>query len=146
MSRLPPKPPARPAGPATFFLALPSLAVFSALASFSLALIGCWSFWSFDPDDLLDQARFALPSYAALLKNGPETVFCAPAALAPLTATASTLLALPAATAIGSLFRLATGYAAQCRAVHDSVLHQRAGARVRLAAGARPRGTSLIRR
>lgn len=89
--------------PAPFLLALPSLAVLVGLGFIPLALIATWSFWSFDFDTYWIKPAWSLASYAALLENGRATVFLRSAGLAALTATASTLLAVPAATAVGLL-------------------------------------------
>jgi putative spermidine/putrescine transport system permease protein len=89
--------------PTTFCLALPSLAVFVGLGFIPLALIATWSFWSFDPDTYWIKPTWSLASYAAILENGRATVFLRTAGLAALTATASTLLAVPAATVVGLL-------------------------------------------
>jgi putative spermidine/putrescine transport system permease protein len=86
--------------PATFFLALPSLAVLICLGFIPLALIAMWSFWSFDPDTYWIKPVWSIASYAALLENGRATVFVRSASLAALTAAASTLLAVPAATVV----------------------------------------------
>ncbi len=89
--------------PAGFLLALPSLAVFVGVGFIPLALIAMWSFWSFDPDTYWIKPAWSFASYAALLENGRATVFLRTAGLAALTATASTLLAVPAATVVGLL-------------------------------------------
>jgi len=68
-----------------------------------LALIAMWSFWSFDPDTYWIKPAWSFASYAALLENGRATVFLRTAGLAALTATASTLLAVPAAAVVGLL-------------------------------------------
>src|SRR5215472_274618 len=86
-----------------FFLALPSLVVFVCIGVIPLALIATWSFWSFDPDTYWIKPVWSLASYAALLENGRATVLLRTAGLAALTATASTLLAVPAATVISLL-------------------------------------------
>ena len=86
-----------------FFLALPSLVVFVCMGFIPLALIATWSFWSFDPDTYWIKPVWSLASYAALLENGRATVLLRTAGLAALTATASTLLAVPAATVVGLL-------------------------------------------
>jgi ABC-type spermidine/putrescine transport system permease subunit I len=86
--------------PATFFLALPSLAVLIGLGFIPLALIATWSFWSFDPDTYWIKPVWSLASYEALLESGRATVFVRSASLATLTAVASTLLAVPAATVV----------------------------------------------
>jgi ABC-type spermidine/putrescine transport system permease subunit I len=88
---------------AAFFLALPSLAIFLGIGLVPLALIATWSFWSFDPDTYWIKPSWSLASYAALLQSGRDTVFLRTAGLAALTAAASTLLAVPAATAISLL-------------------------------------------
>jgi putative spermidine/putrescine transport system permease protein len=86
-----------------FFLALPSLVVFVCLGVIPLALIATWSFWSFDPDTYWIKPVWSLASYAALLKNGRAAVLLRTVGLAALIATASTLLAVPAATVVGLL-------------------------------------------
>ena len=86
-----------------FFLALPSLVVFVGLGFIPLALIATLSFWSFDPDTYWIKPVWSLASYAALLENGRATVFLRTASLAAVTATISTLLAVPAATVVGLL-------------------------------------------
>jgi putative spermidine/putrescine transport system permease protein len=88
---------------AAFFLALPSLVVFIAIGFVPLALVAIWSLWSFDPDTYWIKPVWSLTSYAALLKSGRADVFLQTAGLAALTATASTLLAVPAAAVIGLL-------------------------------------------
>jgi len=88
-----------------FFLALPSLVVFVCMGFIPLALIATWSFWSFDPDTYWIKPVWSLASYAALLENGRATVLLRTAGLAALIATASTLLAIPAATVVGLLSR-----------------------------------------
>src|SRR5882757_3370289 len=88
---------------AAFFLALPSLAIFIGLGLVPLALVAIWSFWSFDPDTYWIKPVSSLASYAALLNSGREAVLLQTAGLAALTATASTLLAVPAATLISLL-------------------------------------------
>ncbi len=88
---------------AAFFLALPSLVIFLGIGLVPLALIAIWSFWSFDPDTYWIKPTWSLGSYAALFNSGRETVFLRTAGLAALTATASTLLAVPTATAISLL-------------------------------------------
>jgi putative spermidine/putrescine transport system permease protein len=88
---------------AALFLALPSLVIFLGVGLVPLAHIAIWSFWSFDPDTYWIKPTWSLASYAALLKSGRETVFLRTAGLAALTATASTLLAVPAASAISLL-------------------------------------------
>jgi len=90
-------------GRAAFFLALPSLVIFLGIGLVPLALIAIWSFWSFDPDTYWIKPTWSLASYAALFKSGREIVFLRTAGLAALTATAATLLAVPAATAISLL-------------------------------------------
>jgi putative spermidine/putrescine transport system permease protein len=92
----------RPGRPA-FLLALPSLVVFVGVGVIPLALIAMWSLWSFDPDTYWIKPVWTLASYVALLKNGRSIVFLQTASLAALTATVSTLLAVPAATVIGLL-------------------------------------------
>jgi putative spermidine/putrescine transport system permease protein len=94
----------RPGRPA-FLLALPSLAVFVGVGLIPLALIAIWSLWSFDPDTYWIKPVWTLASYAALLRNGRSIVFLQTAGLAALTATVSTLLAVPAATVVGLLSR-----------------------------------------
>jgi putative spermidine/putrescine transport system permease protein len=94
----------RPGRPA-FLLALPSLLVFVGVGVVPLALIAVWSLWSFDPDTYWIKPVWTLASYDALLKNGRSIVFLQTAGLAALTATVSTLLAVPAATVIGLLTR-----------------------------------------
>jgi len=89
--------------PAGFLLALPSLAVFVGVGLIPLALIATWSFWSFDPDTYWIKPAWSFASYAALLENGRASVFLRTAGLAALTATASTLLAVPAAAVVGLL-------------------------------------------
>jgi len=88
---------------AAFFLALPSLVVFIGIGCIPLALVAIWSLWSFDPDTYWIKPVWSLASYAALLKSGRADVLLQTAGLAALTATASTLLAVPAATVIGLL-------------------------------------------
>ncbi|MEA2983334.1 MAG: putative spermidine/putrescine transport system permease protein [Alphaproteobacteria bacterium] len=88
---------------AAFFLALPSLVVFIGIGFVPLALVVIWSLWSFDPDTYWIKPVWSLASYAALLKSGREVVLLQTAGLAALTATASTLLAVPAATFIALL-------------------------------------------
>ena len=88
---------------AAFFLALPSLVVFIGIGFVPLALVAIWSLWSFDPDTYWIKPVWSLASYAALLKSGRADVLLQTAGLAALTATASTLLAVPAATVIGLL-------------------------------------------
>jgi ABC-type spermidine/putrescine transport system permease subunit I len=88
---------------AAFFLALPSLAVFIGIGFVPLALVAIWSLWSFDPDTYWIKPVWSLASYDALLKSGRAAVILQTAGLAALTATASTLLAVPAATVIGLL-------------------------------------------
>jgi putative spermidine/putrescine transport system permease protein len=91
--------------PTAFFLALPSLAVLVGLGFTPLALIATWSFWSFDVDTYWIKPAWSLASYASLLENGRATVFLRSASLAALTATISTLLAVPAAAAVSLLTR-----------------------------------------
>jgi putative spermidine/putrescine transport system permease protein len=86
-----------------FFLALPSFVVFVCVGFIPLALIATWSFWSFDPDTYWIKPVWSLTSYAALLENGRATVLLRTAGLAALIASASTLLAVPAATVVGLL-------------------------------------------
>ena len=88
-----------------FFLALPSLVVFIGIGFVPLALIATWSFWSFDLDTYRIKPVWSLASYRELLENGRAAVFLRTAGLAALTATACTLLAVPAATAVGLLSR-----------------------------------------
>jgi putative spermidine/putrescine transport system permease protein len=88
---------------AAFFLALPSLVVFIGLGFVPLALVARWSLWSFDPDTYWIKPVWSFASYAALLNSGREAVLLQTAGLAALTATASTLLAVPAATFIALL-------------------------------------------
>src|SRR5258708_13950362 len=88
---------------AAFFLALPSLVVFIGIGFVPLALVAIWSLWSFDPDTYWIKPLWSLASYAALLKSGRADVLLQTAGLAALTATASTLLAVPAAAVIGLL-------------------------------------------
>jgi putative spermidine/putrescine transport system permease protein len=83
-----------------FFLALPSLVVFIGIGFVPLALVATWSLWSFDPETYWIKPVWSLASYAALLQSGREAVLLQTAGLAALTATASTLLAIPAATFI----------------------------------------------
>jgi ABC-type spermidine/putrescine transport system permease subunit I len=83
-----------------FFLALPSLVVFIGIGFVPLALVATWSLWSFDPETYWIKPVWSLASYAALLQSGREAVLLHTAGLAALTATASTLLAIPAATFI----------------------------------------------
>jgi ABC-type spermidine/putrescine transport system permease subunit I len=85
----------------TFFLALPSLVVFVGMGFIPIALIATWSLWSFDPDTYWIKPVWSLASYAALLKDGRAIVLLRTAGLAALTASASTLLAVPAATLVG---------------------------------------------
>jgi ABC-type spermidine/putrescine transport system permease subunit I len=88
---------------AAFFLALPSLVVVIGIGCVPLALVAIWSLWSFDPDTYWIKPVWSLASYAALLNSGRADVLLQTAGLAALTATASTLLAVPAATVIGLL-------------------------------------------
>src|ERR1700719_2167467 len=88
---------------AAFFLALPSFVVFIGIGFVPLALVAIWSLWSFDPDTYWIKPVWSLASYVALLKSGRGAVLLQTAGLAALTATASTLLAVPAATVIGLL-------------------------------------------
>jgi putative spermidine/putrescine transport system permease protein len=88
---------------AAFLLALPAFVVFIALGFVPLALVAMWSLWSFDPDTYWIKPVWSLASYAALLNNGRAAVFLQTAGLAALTATVSTLLAVPAATVIALL-------------------------------------------
>jgi ABC-type spermidine/putrescine transport system permease subunit I len=77
--------------------------VFIGLGFVPLALVAIWSLWSFDPDTYWIKPVWSLASYAALLKSGRATVLLQTAGLAALTATVSTLLAVPAATVVGLL-------------------------------------------
>lgn len=86
---------------AAFLLALPAFVVFIGIGFIPLALVAIWSLWSFDPDTYWIKPVWSLASYAALLKNGRAAVLLQTAGLAALTATISTLLAVPAATVIG---------------------------------------------
>ena len=86
-----------------FFLALPSLVVFIGLGFVPFALVAIWSLWSFDPDTYWIKPIWSLASYATLLESGRAAVLIQTAGLAVLTATASTLFAVPAATVIGLL-------------------------------------------
>jgi ABC-type spermidine/putrescine transport system permease subunit I len=86
-----------------FFLALPSFVVFIGLGFVPLALVAIWSLWSFDPDTYWIKPVWSLASYAALLNGGRTAVLLQTAGLAALTATACTLLAVPAASLIGLL-------------------------------------------
>jgi len=88
---------------AVFFLALPSLVVFIGIGCVPLALVAIWSLWSFDPDTYWIKPVWSLASYAALLHSGRADVLLQTTGLAALTAAASTLLAVPAATVIGLL-------------------------------------------
>src|SRR4051812_41524152 len=88
---------------AAFFLALPSLVIFVGIGFVPLALVAMWSLWSFDPDTYWIKPVWSLASYSAILKSGRADVILQTAGLAALTATASTLLAVPAATVIGLL-------------------------------------------
>src|ERR1700726_897871 len=88
---------------AAFFLGLPSFVVFIGIGFVPLVLVAIWSLWSFDPDTYWIKPVWSLASYAALLKSGRAAVLFQTAGLAALTATASTLLAVPAATVIGLL-------------------------------------------
>jgi putative spermidine/putrescine transport system permease protein len=90
---------------AVFFLALPSLVIFAGIGIVPLALIAIWSFWSFDPDTYWIKPVWSLASYAGLLRSGRALVLLQTAGLAALTATISTLLAVPAATVIGLMSR-----------------------------------------
>jgi ABC-type spermidine/putrescine transport system permease subunit I len=83
------------------FLALPSLVVFVGMGFIPIALIATWGLWSFDPDTYWIKPVWSLASYAALLKDGRAIVLLRTAGLAALTASASTLLAVPAATLVG---------------------------------------------
>jgi putative spermidine/putrescine transport system permease protein len=85
---------------AAFFLALPSLVVFVGIGFVPLALVAIWSLWSFDPDTYWIKPVWSLASYSALLESGRAAVLLQTAGLAALTATVSTLLAVPAATVI----------------------------------------------
>jgi ABC-type spermidine/putrescine transport system permease subunit I len=88
---------------AAFFLALPSFVVFTGLGFMPLALVAIWSLWSFDPETYWIKPVWSLASYAALLNSGRTDVLLQTAGLAALTATASTLLAVPAAAFISLL-------------------------------------------
>src|SRR5882762_5192766 len=88
---------------AAFFLALPSLVVFIGIGCVPLALVAIWSFWSFDPGTYWIKPVWSLASYAGLLKSGRADVLLQTVGLAALTATASTLLAVPAAAVISLL-------------------------------------------
>src|SRR3977135_2962157 len=88
---------------AAVFLALPSLVVVIGIGCVPLALVAIWSLWSFDPDTYWIKSVWSLASYAALLKSGRADVLLQTAGFAALPATASTLLAFPAATVIGLL-------------------------------------------
>jgi ABC-type spermidine/putrescine transport system permease subunit I len=66
-------------------------------------IVAIWSFWSFDPDTYWIKPVWSLASYAAVLNSGRDSVLLQTAGLAALTATASTLLAVPAATFIALL-------------------------------------------
>src|ERR1700731_2389756 len=85
------------------FPALPSFVVFIGVGLVPLALVATWSFWSFDPDTYWIKPVWSLASYAAILENGRATVFLRSAGLAALTASVSTLLAVPAAMVVGLL-------------------------------------------
>jgi ABC-type spermidine/putrescine transport system permease subunit I len=88
---------------AAFFLALPSLVIFIGIGFVPLALVAMWSLWSFDPDTYWIKPVWSFASYAALLNSGREAVLLQTTGLAALTATAATLLAVPAATFIALL-------------------------------------------
>src|SRR6202171_4951585 len=88
---------------AAFFLALPSFVVFIGIGFVPLALVAIWSLWSFDSDTYWIKPVWTLASYAAPLRSGRAAVLFQTAGLAALTAAASTLLAVPAATVIGLL-------------------------------------------
>ena len=88
---------------AAFLLALPAFVVFIGIGFVPLALVAMWSLWSFDPDTYWIKPVWSLASYAALLNNGRAGVLLQTAGLAALTATLSTLLAVPAATVIALL-------------------------------------------
>ena len=88
---------------AAFLLALPSIVVFVGAGLIPLALIATWSLWSFDADTYWVKPVWSFASYAALLEEGRASVFFRTAGLAAVTATASTLLAVPAATVVGLL-------------------------------------------
>jgi ABC-type spermidine/putrescine transport system permease subunit I len=77
--------------------------VFIGIGFVPLALVAMWSLWSFDPDTYWIKPVWSLASYAALLNNGRAAVLLQTAGLAALTATVSTLLAVPVATVIGLL-------------------------------------------
>jgi len=79
------------------------LVVFIGIGCVPLALVAIWSLWSFDPDTYWIKPVWTLASYAGLLKSGRADVLLQTTGLAALTATASTLLAVPAATVIGLL-------------------------------------------
>src|SRR3981081_1622248 len=88
---------------AAFFLALPSLVVFIGIGFVPLALVAIWSLWSFDPDTYWIKPVWSVARHAAPLNSGRDAVLLQTAGLAALTATASTLLAVPAATFIALL-------------------------------------------
>ena len=88
---------------AAFLLALPAFVVFIGIGFVPLALVAMWSLWSFDPDTYWIKPVWSLASYAALLNNGRAAVLLQTAGLAALTATLSTLIAVPAATVIALL-------------------------------------------
>ena len=88
---------------AAFLLALPAFLVFIGIGFVPLALVAMWSLWSFDPDTYWIKPVWSLASYAALLNNGRAAVLLQTAGLAALTATLSTLIAVPAATVIALL-------------------------------------------
>ena len=88
---------------AAFLLALPAFVVFIGIGFVPLALVAMWSLWSFDPDTYWIKPVWSLASYAALLNNGRAAVLLQTDGLAALTATVSTLLAVPAATVIALL-------------------------------------------
>ena len=88
---------------AAFFLALPSVVIFIGIGFVPLALVAMWSLWSFDPDTYWIKPVWSFASYAALLNSGREAVLLQTTGLAALTATAATLLAVPAATFIALL-------------------------------------------
>jgi putative spermidine/putrescine transport system permease protein len=88
---------------AAFLLALPALVVFIGIGFVPLALVAMWSLWSFDPDTYWIKPVWSVASYAALLESGRAAVLLQTAGLAALTATVSTLLAVPAAIVIALL-------------------------------------------
>jgi ABC-type spermidine/putrescine transport system permease subunit I len=74
--------------------------VFIGIGFVPLALVAIWSLWCFDPDTYWIKPVWSLASYAALLNSGRADVLLQTAGLAALTATASTLLAVPSAAVI----------------------------------------------